>query len=194
MHRAPNAWTGMVDLPCARCPMPDHPPCQIIPHPLAQTSDCPDGCAADLRFGQPPVHVHGIAQPAPVGQYRTGAAARGPATCLHNMTYTWHLTGWLGTKLISRLNDCVGGPEVPLRFPRRILPEVKGCVIVAKPQSLKGSDCTTARNSIWFSWSQTKTQYRPLSLEQVQIILLWLSLLLLFAPVGGVFSHGICSR
>ena len=24
-----------------RCPMPDHPPCQIIPHPLAQSASAP---------------------------------------------------------------------------------------------------------------------------------------------------------
>ena len=26
---------------CDRCPMPDHPPCQIIPHPLAQSASAP---------------------------------------------------------------------------------------------------------------------------------------------------------
>ena len=27
-----------------RCPMPDHSPCQIIPHPLAQSASAPGGC------------------------------------------------------------------------------------------------------------------------------------------------------
>ena len=27
-----------------RCPMPDHPPCQIIPHPLAQSASAPGSC------------------------------------------------------------------------------------------------------------------------------------------------------
>ena len=27
-----------------RCPMPDHPPCQIIPHPLAQRDSAPGSC------------------------------------------------------------------------------------------------------------------------------------------------------
>ena len=30
-----------VRLPIGRCPMPDHPPCQIIPHPLAQSASAP---------------------------------------------------------------------------------------------------------------------------------------------------------
>ena len=27
-----------------RCPKPDHPPCQIIPHPLAQSASAPGSC------------------------------------------------------------------------------------------------------------------------------------------------------
>ena len=27
-----------------RCPAPDHPPCQIIPHPLAQSASAPGSC------------------------------------------------------------------------------------------------------------------------------------------------------
>ena len=46
------ASTVMADLPgqnlrfCERwCPMmPDHPPCQIIPHPLAQSASAPGSC------------------------------------------------------------------------------------------------------------------------------------------------------
>ena len=30
-----------VRLPIGRCPMPDHPPCQIIPHPLVQSASAP---------------------------------------------------------------------------------------------------------------------------------------------------------
>ena len=33
-----------VRLPIGRCPMPDHPPCQIIPHPLAQSTSAPGSC------------------------------------------------------------------------------------------------------------------------------------------------------
>ena len=40
-YRRNNVGTRM--LPC-RCPMPDHPPCQIIPHPLAQSASAPGSC------------------------------------------------------------------------------------------------------------------------------------------------------
>ena len=39
--RAGTPFT-LADAPAhCRCPMPDHPPCQIIPHPLAQSASAP---------------------------------------------------------------------------------------------------------------------------------------------------------
>ena len=49
-----SAYEKICDLPIpisrswyiimSRCPMPDHPPCQIIPHPLAQSTSAPGSC------------------------------------------------------------------------------------------------------------------------------------------------------